>query len=142
MSSHSSFISDRNSLKDSAIFFDKKIFVNDTLYPLSTVVPTGWRKSHFTEKKLNISIIARANELIFFSMIKACSSFISIRTRLERTFVKYPYWLQQKKMQSIPMTENILLRKNPQLIKGFWAHILPNGRGSADHKNFQGFPLL
>ncbi len=41
------------------------------------------------QKKLNISVMAWANELIFLPMIEACSSFVSIKTHLERTFVKY-----------------------------------------------------
>jgi len=51
----------------------------------------GWPKSHFILKKLNIFIMIRANELTFASMIKACSSFIFIKTYLERPFVKYYY---------------------------------------------------
>jgi len=42
-----------------------------------------------SKKKLNISTTARANELIFLSMIEACPSFKSIKTYLERPFVKY-----------------------------------------------------
>jgi hypothetical protein len=45
---------------------------------------------------LNISIKAWANELIFSSMIEAYTSFIFIRTCLDRPFVKWPYWLQEK----------------------------------------------
>jgi hypothetical protein len=50
---------------------------------------TGWPKSHDTEKKLNISGRARASGLIFLPVIKACSHSISIKTRLEKTFLKY-----------------------------------------------------
>jgi len=51
--------------------------------------PCIWPKSHDTKKKLNISATTRANGLIFLSIIEACSSFISIRARLERAFIKY-----------------------------------------------------
>ena len=62
-----------------------------------TLIPnTGWPKSHFTEKKLNISVTTRANGLIFLPIIKACSYFISIKIRLKRTFLMYHYRLQQK----------------------------------------------
>ncbi len=57
-----------------------------------------WPKSHVTEKRSNISVTARTNGLIFLPIIKTCSQFISIRIRLERTFVKYHYWLKQKNL--------------------------------------------
>jgi hypothetical protein len=57
---------------------------------------TGWPKSRFTDKKLNISLTARANQLIFLSAIEACPRFISIKKYLERPFIKYRYWLQEQ----------------------------------------------
>jgi hypothetical protein len=65
--------------------------------PLTLSDYTGWPKSHFTQKKWNISIMAQANELIFSPVIEACTSFISIKTCLGRPFVKYHYWPQQEK---------------------------------------------
>jgi hypothetical protein len=51
--------------------------------------PCIWSKSHDTKKKLNISATVRANWLILLPIIEACSHFKSIRTRLEREFIKY-----------------------------------------------------
>ena len=52
--------------------------------------------SNSTKKKLNISVTARSNGLIFLPRIEACSHSKSIRTRLMRTFVKYHCWPQQE----------------------------------------------
>ena len=49
-------------------------------------------------KKSNISLTARANELISLSMIEACLNFISVLTCLDRPFVKHHYWSQQIKI--------------------------------------------
>ena len=46
-------------------------------------------KSRTQQKKLNISITVRANELIILSAIEACSNFISKKVCLKRSFVKY-----------------------------------------------------
>ncbi len=48
-----------------------------------------FEKKSLCRKKLNISTTARANELILLSIIEACSSFIYIKTCLERPSVKY-----------------------------------------------------
>ena len=50
--------------------------------------------SNPTEKKLNISITARSNGLIFSPRIEACVHFKSMRTRLMRTIAKYNYGVQ------------------------------------------------
>jgi hypothetical protein len=56
----------------------------------------GGAKVTLPKKKMNISIIARSNKLIFLSLIEGCPSFIFTRKRLERTCVKYHYWTQPK----------------------------------------------
>jgi hypothetical protein len=56
---------------------------------LAFAPPCIWPKSHDAKKKLNISATVRANGLIFLPIIEACSHFKSIRTRLERAFIKY-----------------------------------------------------
>jgi hypothetical protein len=66
------------------------------LFCISVFHP-GWPESHFTEAKLNIFVTARVNWLIFLPVIKACSYFICITTRVERIFLTYHYWLQQQK---------------------------------------------
>jgi lipopolysaccharide biosynthesis glycosyltransferase len=45
---------------------------------------TGCPESHLTKRKLNISTTARANELIFLSMIKACSNWSSQLQKIQR----------------------------------------------------------
>ncbi len=55
---------------------------------------TGWPKSHAPERKLNISTTTQANVLIFLSTIEPCLNFISIKTHLDRSFVKYHYWFK------------------------------------------------
>jgi hypothetical protein len=84
----------------------------------SLIIYTWWAKSQVTEKKLNISITARAKELVFLSMIKACSSFISIRTCLEKPFAKYHYWSQHKNF-----TSSHIGRKTIYLTKGLFRHV-------------------
>ena len=44
---------------------------------------TGWPKSQYTEKKLNISLTVRANNLIFLSMIEVWPKFIFIKKCLD-----------------------------------------------------------
>ena len=51
----------------------------------------GGAKVTLPKKKLNISIMARADELIFLSMIETRLRFISIKTCLDRALVKYHY---------------------------------------------------
>ncbi len=58
---------------------------------------TGWPISQVTEKKLNISITARSNGLIFLPRIEACLHSKSIRIRLVRTFAKDHYRPEQEK---------------------------------------------
>ncbi len=64
---------------------------------LAFAPPWIWPKSHDAKEKLNISATVRTTGLIFLPMIEACSSFISMKTCLETTFVKYQYWPQQEK---------------------------------------------
>ncbi len=58
-----------------------------------TKINTGWSKSHAPEQKMNFTTKASGNELIFLLIIEACSSFISIKTSLERFSVKYIVFL-------------------------------------------------
>ena len=51
---------------------------------------TGRRKSHDIEKNKYLSY-SLSKELIFLSMIEACSNFIFIDTYLETPFVTYQY---------------------------------------------------
>jgi hypothetical protein len=71
---------------------------------------TEWPKSRYTEKKLNISITARPNGLIFLSIQEACSHSKSIRTRLARTFVKYHYWPKTRKFYLFTYREKTIYR--------------------------------
>ncbi len=72
---------------------------------------TGWPKSHATEKKSNISVMVRANAPIFLPLVKACWHSISIKARLETTFFKYHYWLQQKHLTFLQIGKNMIFQK-------------------------------
>jgi hypothetical protein len=64
-------------------FFKQKMQSNIKKFSLhKNLSDTGSVKSHATEKQSNIFVKARANGLIFLSIIKPCSHSISIKTRL------------------------------------------------------------
>jgi hypothetical protein len=66
----------------------------------------GWLKSHATSINLYISVTAQANGTIFWPIIKVRSHFLSIRTTLERTSVKYYYQTREKKFTFSPIGKN------------------------------------
>ena len=82
---------------------------------LNKIHITGWPKSHAPEKKLNISIAARANEPIFLSMIETCPSFISIKTCSETSFVNYIVFFFLSVRSKIFMLRSIVILNNGSL---------------------------
>jgi hypothetical protein len=52
---------------------------------------TGWPISNPAIRNFNISARCRSNGLKFLPVIEACTKFISIKTCLGRSFVKYHY---------------------------------------------------
>ena len=112
----------------------KPYFVLVSIHIIIKTWHTGCPKSHHTIKNLNISLTVRANELIFLSMIEACSKFIFIKTCLERPFVKCHYWSHQKEIYFF--TDR---KKTIYLTKDFSRHafmnIKPEGTSILDKKN-------
>ena len=111
----------------------KPYFVLVSIHIIIKTWHTGCPKSHHTIKNLNISLTVRANELIFLSMIEACSKFIFIKTCLERPFVKCHYWSHQKEIYFF--TDR---KKTIYLTKDFSKHafmnIKPEGTSILDKK--------
>ncbi len=83
---------------------------------------------------MNISVTAQANGLVFLPVIEACSQFISIRTRLKRTFVKYNYWPQQKNVANSNYWK-YAVEGGSAVDKRLLSPYLPCGRESPDYNN-------
>ena len=69
----------------------------DLVQSATTAQSTGCPINNVTIRIFNISITAPSNVLIFLSGLEVCAKFISIKTCLEKLFVKYHYWLQPEK---------------------------------------------